>query len=309
MKTKKTRVLCIGAAHIDFKFIPKSTYIEGTSNPVTVEMNAGGVIRNVAENLAHLNIDVSLASLVGNDVYGNQLLQESQTFFDISHVKQVDNNQTGQYYAVLNQNGNMRVGFANMDIYDQMDASWMMSLLNDASAFDYYVVDLNVQQSGIKVLMSWTKAHQKKLVVIGVSEPKMAHLPKNLDAVYVLVCNRKEALAFLGEDDVSDEEVIRRLRLTGVRHVVLTDGEKPMVYLNPLTIVKQEVSVVPKNDILDTTGAGDAFSAGLIYGLVRENDFSTALLFAATNARLTIKSRDSVRKDLNEEMLIEEAKK
>jgi hypothetical protein len=67
-------VACIGAAHIDRKATAAGPVVPGSSNPVTMRVGAGGVARNVAENLARLGLSVTMVSRVGGDREGDAVL-------------------------------------------------------------------------------------------------------------------------------------------------------------------------------------------------------------------------------------------
>src|SRR3954454_15657445 len=67
-------VACIGAAHIDRKATASGPIVPGSSNPVTMRVSAGGVARNVAENLARLGLSVTMVSRVGSDREGDAVL-------------------------------------------------------------------------------------------------------------------------------------------------------------------------------------------------------------------------------------------
>ncbi|HYK75001.1 MAG TPA: PfkB family carbohydrate kinase, partial [Pseudoneobacillus sp.] len=65
--TESQPVICIGGANIDRKFHMREKAQLGTSNPIYTSQNAGGVARNMAENLGRLGVEVSLISASGND--------------------------------------------------------------------------------------------------------------------------------------------------------------------------------------------------------------------------------------------------
>ena len=67
-------VACIGAAHIDRKATAAGPIVPGSSNPVTMRVGAGGVARNVAENLARLGLPVTMVRRVGHDREGDAVL-------------------------------------------------------------------------------------------------------------------------------------------------------------------------------------------------------------------------------------------
>ena len=68
----------IGGANMDICGCSHDNLRIGDSNPGKVRTSAGGVGRNIAENLARLGTDTRLLSAVGNDQYGHHLLEVSQ---------------------------------------------------------------------------------------------------------------------------------------------------------------------------------------------------------------------------------------
>ena len=68
-------VICIGAALVDELFHATSEMLLATTNDATVTKTAGGVSRNIAQQLALLGVPVQLISVVGNDSDGNWLKQ------------------------------------------------------------------------------------------------------------------------------------------------------------------------------------------------------------------------------------------
>jgi len=62
--------LCVGGANVDVQGVTIARLLPGTSNPGHVQQAAGGVARNVAENLGWLGQEVQLFSLVGEDADG-----------------------------------------------------------------------------------------------------------------------------------------------------------------------------------------------------------------------------------------------
>lgn len=107
----------------------------------------------------------------------------------------------------------------------------------------------------------------------------------------VLHLNRKEAAAWLGRPVTNEEEIIAALnkfRDLGVKISVITDGDAP-VYVNHFGFIYRVIP--PKVGKIDETGSGDAFVAGLVYGLYRDEILTDTLKYAAAfgaaNAAMT----------------------
>lgn len=299
-------VLCIGGAHIDRKFTPLNRLIEHTSNPVISDMSYGGVIRNVAENLSRLDVDVSLLSVVGNDALGNQLLKDMSSLMNINQIDMLDGFRTGQYYAVLNQSGDMDIAYADMSIYKEMNDKWILSKLAHLHSYAYVIADLNIQETGIHTLVDWALRHKQKLILIGVSEPKMSYLPRSLKGVDLLICNVNEAMAYF-KQKVSYDRLFDLWKETGVNQVIMTGGPEDIGYLDSQHQVHYfKINPVAENLVIDTTGAGDAFSSGMIFGLLESKSLHEAMVYGEANAKLTIRCKDTVNQDLTVEHLLME---
>lgn len=64
---KDSYVLCIGGMNVDKKVQLLENLVLETSNPVVSSLSAGGVSRNIAENLGRLGLPVKMLSVAGND--------------------------------------------------------------------------------------------------------------------------------------------------------------------------------------------------------------------------------------------------
>ena len=69
-------VIIIRAAIADISGNPGNNLIRGDSNPGKISISAGGVARNITENLSRLGIQVQLISAFGNDYFGRMLIED-----------------------------------------------------------------------------------------------------------------------------------------------------------------------------------------------------------------------------------------
>ena len=73
-------VLGIGAANIDVHGKSRVPIVMRDSNPGHLRTSAGGVTRNVLENLARLGVRTKLISAVGADLYGEMFIRADDFF-------------------------------------------------------------------------------------------------------------------------------------------------------------------------------------------------------------------------------------
>ena len=180
--SKKNLIFCIGAANVDYKLIIENKVIMETSNPAQRITTYGGVARNIAENLARLDEEVALMSKVGNDLEGTNVVKDASP---IMHIFATDRDQiynTGTYFAVLDESGNLVIGVADMKICDTMDGDWVTSHEEHIKKADIIVCDTNVQKSAIEKLQNIDNG---KIIIIGVSVAKTGHIPDKLKNIYL----------------------------------------------------------------------------------------------------------------------------
>ena len=306
-KSSGPLILCVGGANIDYKLRLEGTLDFETSNPVRSTRTPGGVIRNVAANLVNLGANVALMTLLGDDFAGESLRIQSADRMDLRPTETIAGASTGSYTAVIDEVGSLVVGFADMSITEQMDQAWIDRHEEDIRSAEWVVVDCNPERDVITRLIERCRIHDVKLGIVTISAPKMKHLPQNLEGVDVMITNLTESRAYFSEEASAEELALRWLD-TGLKRVVITDGSQSITLADETGRFELPVIPVPPDQVIDVTGAGDAFSSATLYGLMQDMDFAMAARFGAALAAQTIQSHDSVRQDITREQLLEEIK-
>lgn len=292
--SKKNTIFCIGAANVDYKLILEDKVIFETSNPAERITAFGGVARNIAENLARLDEEVVLMSKVGNDLEGTNIVKNASPIMHIYMVDRDQNFNTGTYFAVLDKTRNLLLGVADMKICDSMDEDWITSHQEYIKKADIVVCDTNVQKSAIEKLQEIT---DEKIVLIGVSVAKTKNIPDNLKNIYLAILNKDEATAYANCKEFDLKTVCDNLKAKGVTRCIITMGEEGCIFydetLSPVILTAEMIT-----EIIDVTGAGDSFSAGVIHGLSTGKSLETACKYGMKMAQLNIKSDESVVKNI-----------
>ena len=292
-------VVCLGGANVDRKLRVAAPMRPGSSNPATARETFGGVARNVAENLARCGVPVQLLSAVGQDAAGRALLDgAAHAGIDVHAVQSIDGALTGSYTAVLDTDGSLFVALAHMDLCEQLTPDWLAQHADVCRGAALVVADLNLPAATLAVLVTAAAEDAAPpLVLVAVSEAKMARLPQRLHGVRLLVLNRGELAAWAGTDVLADG--VAQLRAAGVRDVVVTLGEAGLCHTAAAgALVFLAAPVVPAEAVVDVTGAGDALAAGLCHGLwtgaVAEQGWSRTCAHALGRAALTVQSAETV---------------
>src|SRR5690606_21264876 len=112
----KPKILAVGAAHLDRRGRMSGNYVPAASNPGTIHEEVGGGVFNALRNAVRHGVSGALLSLRGGDLAGNAVARAvyeagvsdlSVTFIDRT---------TPSYTALLDADGELIVGFADMDL-------------------------------------------------------------------------------------------------------------------------------------------------------------------------------------------------
>ncbi|MBT9456225.1 MAG: winged helix-turn-helix transcriptional regulator [Burkholderiaceae bacterium] len=300
-------VVCLGGANVDRKLRSIAPLQMGTSNPVAQQETPGGVARNVAENLARLGLPVSLLTAVGDDAAGRALLEHAAGLgIGTGGSLRVADQVTGSYTAVLDANGSMVLAMAAMALCEALTPDYLASCRPQRAQASLMVADLNLPAASLQVLLDEARASAIPLVLVAVSAPKMARLPHDLSGLSLLVLNRDELEALAGEPLPNLRALTQAcmaLRARGVQDLVVTLGAEGVAHTAG---GKVQRLAAPKVKVVDVTGAGDAFSAGLCWSLSQQpQDLALACRRGLALAALTLRSPASVCPDLNPNTLLE----
>lgn len=304
---EENAILCIGGANVDRKFHLKAPPVHGTSNPATVTRSVGGVARNIAENLGRLGHAVQLVSIAGDDPEWRFIEEVSLPYMDTAMTKTLSQGVTGSYTAVLEPDGEMTLALADMDIYTELTPDYLEPHRSKLMRAKLLAVDLNCPKETIKYLQDLALSSNVPLAVIPVSAPKMDRLGEDLNGVSFLILNRDEAALRLGisiHDQTDWKRAVELLLEQGATTAVVTGGKDGAMVGDKNGVV--HFSAIKTEQVEDVTGAGDAFSGGLLHAYLSGHDFHQAVQMGMLNAAKTLASSQTVRPELTEKVLTKE---
>lgn len=292
----KRPVVCIGAANLDRKLRSINSMQLGTSNPATAEEVYGGVARNIAENLARLNLPVALLTALGDDGAGRNLQDHAEAAgIDTRGSLKLQDAATGTYTAILDDKGELVVALADMALYDRLTPDFLAGRLPQRAAAAMTVADLNLPAESITALLDSARADNVPLVIVAVSQPKMARLPQALAGLRLLILNRGELETRAGRALPTEADVraaCNALRDQGVQDVIVTCGSQGVYHTRDGELVWLAAHQV---EVVDVTGAGDAFSAAVCWSLYQgSGDLTLACRRGLKVAAMTLESPETV---------------
>lgn len=301
-------ILVAGGANLDRVARCKGPVAMGSSNPVSVKESFGGVARNVAENLARLGLPVRLLTAVGDDAAGAALLRQARELgMDTAPTLVAADRPTGTYTALLQPDGEMVLALADMEVMERMSLDAFRSRRSHWASIRVRVADCNLPAEVLAALVE-DRRPEVELILVAVSEPKMARLPARLEGVSLMILNRGELAVRVGHPLTGRralQDAARELHAQGVRRVVVTLGPEGVLCFDG---AKARFLSAPSVDVVDVTGAGDAFSSGVIASLTRHpDDLLRACRLGQRLAALTLASASSVSPDLSPALLDEDS--
>lgn len=283
----------VGGANIDIQGFPSSKLIYKDSNIGVVKHSLGGVGRNIAENMVRLGIHTKFLSVVGEDVYGQKIIDEGRHIgMDVKEIMVAQGQSTSSYLSILDESGDMAVAISHMDVIEKLDVNYLISKKHVLENSEVTVIDTNLNEDVIKYITSNYK--ESKLFLDTVSTAKSMKVKDIIGVFHTIKPNKLEAEILSGikiEDDRSLKKAGRYFIDAGVKNVFISLGSKGTYY----TDGKQDGHIEGKAiKVINATGAGDAFMAGLVYGELNDLSIKQKAIFGNAAAILALSHEDTI---------------
>lgn len=304
-----SKIVVVGGANIDIKGYSANTFQHGSSNSGIIKESSGGVGRNVAANLGNLGCQVILLSTVGKDFKGEKLLTDTgKSGVDLEYIKVMEDHSTGTYLAVIDANGELVGAINSMEIINGIDLDYLKENLMVLDSAGWIFIDTNLNKDIISWLLN--KNFSSKIIIDPVSIEKANKIKNKLEDIDILTPNLME-FCYLYDIDSSELDKLiseqdnseafklidsNREKISPELELIITIGAEGVIYSGPEQTF-WEPAVDLNDKIIETTGAGDALNAGIIYGLSRSKSIKKAIRIGQEMARLNILADDTVRAD------------
>lgn len=304
------KVVVVGGSNVDLKGYAADEYLSGTSNQGQLTETMGGVGRNIAENLGILEQPTVLLSAVGRDKSGEKLLQQTaKPQLNLDYVLHSSNYRTGTYLAHLDADGELLGAIADMEILTEIDVDYLRQYRQLLETAAMLIIDTNLAEEVIDYLLQVGTENEVPSVVESVSVSKSRKLIGKLEQIDILTPNLDEILEILQLEPKSAplKEKLELVKTTYRQQELTTKllislGSKGAYLLTPDKAELITTSSVAEDKIVETTGAGDALTAGMIYGLLIGRELAVAVELGLEAAGITIQSGRSVNLALKEKL-------
>ena len=282
------KILVIGAQNIDLFAHAKSDYILHDSNPSKIHMAFGGVGCNIATNLSVLGNQVDFLTVFGTDYFSQiakQNLIDLKIHFEESLL--VEDARSSIYLGVMDKENDLLLGLHDMEIIKHLDVAFFKEKTAYIESFDTLVLDNNLSIDALDYLLKAFK--YKKIIMDAVSAKKATKLQELLPYISLLKINLLELEALSNKASITDK--IDDLLSKGLSSLILTNSAQEIVYKTHQ--VQINTMPIPVEKIENATGAGDAFLAGFIHGLMFQKTEEECLEIAKKAAYICLQSPNS----------------
>ena len=267
-------IVGIGAANVDVHGRSKKAINLHDSNPGHMNTSAGGVTRNVSENFARLGGNVKLITAVGDDVYADKICAEcTAAGIDISHILKVDNHPSSTYISVLDEKGDMFVALSDMSVLQKMDVEFLHSKGNIIKGSRLIMCDPGLPVDIIEEILN-LYSDTVPVFVDTVSQAYAAKLVDLIGKFHTAKPNlmETEILSGMKINDRKDlYKACEKILDKGLNRIFVSLGADGCLYMDR-DGRRIERKLKPVENMINATGAGDAFMAAVIYSYI--NDFS-----------------------------------
>ena len=291
-------IVVFGAVFVDIKGYPLTQYIPGGRNVGRVLQVHGGVSRNVAEDIANVELCPTFVSVVDESGIGTDVIDKLKAHkVDTRYIRRTEDG-LGTWLAIFDNQGDVAAAISK-----RPDLSEIGSILEEHGDeiirnADSIVVEIDMEPSILKQIFDLAEKYHKEVFAVVSNVSIALERGDLLQKTGCVVCNEQEAGLLFSEEyeSFSPEELLTIIRSNAqqakIPRMVITLGDLGSVYteLNGESGFCPPISV----NVVDTTGAGDAFFAGVAIGLTYGKTLAESCSIGTRLASSTIATKENV---------------
>lgn len=291
-------ITVFGAVFVDIKGYPIDQYIPSGRNVGRVVQVHGGVSRNVAEDIANLELNPTYVSVVDDTGLGEDVIAKLKRHkVNTDYIVKTPDG-LGTWLAIFNNEGDVVASISKRPNLDKIKEVLDEHGDKIISKSDSVVVEIDMDVEILKQIFELCDKYKKKIFAV-VSNMSIAMERRDLlSRVNCVVCNEQEAGLLFSEEyeNMPEEElentIAKRIKQANIDKMVVTLGEKGAVYAD----INGEHGFCPPQrvDVIDTTGAGDSFFAGIAVGLTYGKTLKESCNIGTRLASAVIATKESV---------------
>ena len=247
----------------------------------------GGKGSNQVVGCARLGGQVSFVAKIGKDSFGDAALGlYREEGVDVTHVQQIAGAPTGVGFIIVEEVHGHNCIAIDPGANELLDAADVAAAAEIFASSKVVLTQLEIPVRAAEAALAQGRAHGAVTIL---NPAPVRPLPLSvLQLVDILTPNETEARVLAGRNptgEVEPEMVARELIRNGVKQVVMTLGEK-----GALIVTATSATHIPAIQVsaVDSTGAGDAFNAGLATALAHGANLEDATRFAVVTGGLSV---------------------
>ena len=288
----------IGAVFVDVKGFAFDPYAPTGTNIGSVRFVHGGVCRNVCEDFGNQGERASFVSMTDNSALGREVRDRLANLnIDLRHTLFADDGM-GMWLAILDEHGDLVGSVSKQPDFRPLEEYLRVHGEEIIAHADNIVLEIDMNEAIAEMVLRFAEKHRKPVYAIVGNMAVILRHPEFLRHVSVFICNEIEAGRLFGADlthrspfEMLDALLVGAKR-AGVNSMVITMGEKGAVYCDGATGEAGHCPAIP-TEMVDSTGAGDAFFAGTVMALNRGMPLKRAVGAGTRLASATLRCKES----------------
>lgn len=245
----------------------------------------GGKGANQAVAIAKLGGDVSMIGKVGNDGFGQTLINALKANNVKTDYIQIENCSSGVAMITVDKNAENSIVVAPGANFRVLRED-IDKCIDSIKQSDIVVVQLETPLDTIKYALQESKQLDKYTILNPAPAVKLDEdIIKNVD---LLTPNETELEILSGVKIENEEDIIKAGQVMiqkGVKQLIVTLGSKGSLYIDKDNVKFKESYKV---DAIDTTAAGDSYTGALSVALSQDKDIEEAMDFASKVGALCV---------------------
>ena len=283
---KKPNILVVGSINMDLLLLTSRLPQAGESMfSENYFFNPGGKGSNQAVAASLLGGNVTFAGKVGDDSFAGTLRQSlNKNKVNTDFLKVSDSQKTGFAVVMVEESGENRI-----IVHSAANGDMNKSDIEAAFKGDYDAVILQFEIPQETVIHASSLAKEKRIPVIVDAGPPQNFPLEEISEIDILSPNETEAAFMCGfelntESDYKKAAQILKER-SQAKHIVLKLGEKGACLYSG-----DDIKIFPGHKVkaVDTTAAGDVFTAAMAIQYLKSGDIEEAIRYANVAGALTV---------------------
>ena len=291
-------IVVFGAVFVDIKGYPTAQYIPAGRNVGRVLQVHGGVSRNVVEDIANVELRPTFVSVVDDSGTGTDVIEKlNRHKVNTKYVRRAPDG-LGTWLAIFDNNGDVIASISkrpDLSLIGEIMDTYGDEIIANA---DSVVVEIDMDAALLKQIFTLAEKYDKEVYAV-VSNMSIALERRDLlKRTGCVVCNVQEAGILFSEEyeelfaEELEQVLCKKVLQAKIPRMIVTLGEYGAVYAE----MNGSYGYVPpqKVDVVDTTGAGDSFFAGVAIGLTYGKSLKESCEIGTRLASSVIATKENV---------------